>query len=73
MHRDAANYRDISSPAAIIIHIGARGGIAKNSALMLFPGAMAKKAQLLVRAGFLNVLLFTCTVVGAYFTWVGYF
>jgi len=48
------------------------GGIGKGSALILFPQVVVAKARVLERAGFLNVVLFVCLVVGSYFTWFGY-
>lgn len=69
----AVTYSDTSSLAAILIHIMAWGGMAKATALMLFPRAMAAKAKLLVQAGFLNVVLVACLFGGAYFIWFGYF
>ncbi|HUP23070.1 MAG TPA: hypothetical protein VNB06_09020 [Thermoanaerobaculia bacterium] len=58
---------------AILIHLIAWGGMAKASALILFPGAVAVKARALERVGFLNVVLAVCFLVGGYFTWFGYF
>jgi len=69
----AVTYSDTSSVAAIMIHIMAWGGMAKATALMLFPRVMATKAKLLVQAGFLNVVLVACLAGGAYFIWFGYF
>jgi hypothetical protein len=66
-------HSDHSSLAAVLIRLMAWGGIAKASALMLFPGIVAGKALLLQRAGFLNVVLGVCLLVGGYFTWFGYF
>jgi hypothetical protein len=40
---------------------------------MLFPRAVAAKARRLVRAGFLEVVLGVCLLVGGYLTWFGYF
>lgn len=65
-------HSDTSSVAAILIHVIAWGGILKASALILFPAAVATKARALERAGFLNVVLLVCFVVGGYFTWFGY-
>jgi hypothetical protein len=42
-------------------------------ALILFPAAVAGKARILERAGFLNIVLVVCLLVGGYFTWFGYF
>jgi len=39
---------------------------------LLFAQVVAAKAQLLGRAGFLNVVLAVCVVVGSYLTWFGY-
>lgn len=68
----AISHSDTSSMAAILIHVIAWGGMLKASALILFPGRVVTKARALVRAGFLNVVLFVCFVVGGYFTWFGY-
>lgn len=64
---------DTSSPAAVLILVIAWGGIAKSTALMLFPRLVAAKARMLGKAGFLNVVLIVCFAVGGYFTWFGYF
>jgi hypothetical protein len=64
---------DRGTPAAILIRLIAWGGIAKTSALILFPRSVVAKAHVLEQAGFLNVVLAACLVVGAYFTWFGYF
>ncbi len=69
----AVVHTDSSSLAAILIRLMAWGGIAKASALILFPNAMVAKAQLLGRSGFLSVVLLVCLLVGGYFTWFGYF
>ena len=69
----AVTYSDTSSLAAIFIHIIAWGGIAKATALMLFPKILIAKGKFIVEAGFLNVVLIVCFVVGGYFTWFGYF
>ena len=66
-------HSDTSSVAAILVHVIAWGGILKASALILFPGVVVAKARTLERAGFLNVVLLVCFVVGGYFTWFGYF
>ena len=66
-------HSDTSSLAAVLVHIMAWGGIAKAAALILFPRVVAAKAQILVRAGFLNVVLVACLLAGGYFTWFGYF
>ena len=65
-------HTDTSTPAALLVHAIAWLGMIKASALVLFPRAVVAKAQLLERAGFLNVVLAVCLVVGAYFTWFGY-
>jgi hypothetical protein len=65
-------HSDTSSVAAILIHVIAWGGIVKSSALILFPKLVVAKAQALGRAGFLNVVLAVCFLVGGYFTWFGY-
>jgi hypothetical protein len=66
-------HSDTSSVAALLVRLIAWGGIIKASALILFPKAVVAKAQALERAGFLNLVLVVCFVVGAYFTWFGYF
>jgi hypothetical protein len=67
-----AVHRDTSSLAAVLVQAMAWGGILKASALILFPGAVAAKARMLERAGFLNVVLLVCFLVGGYLTWFGY-
>jgi hypothetical protein len=69
----AVVHSDHGSLAAILIRLIAWGGIVKTSALILFPRVVIAKVHLLERAGFLNVVLAACLVVGAYFTWFGYF
>lgn len=69
----AVCHSDTSSLAAILIHVIAWGGILKSSALILFPGLVVAKARALEQAGFLNVVLVVCLLVGAYFTWYGFF
>ncbi len=69
----AVFHSDTSSVAAILVHVIAWGGILKASALILFPGVVLAKARTLERAGFLNVVLLVCFLVGGYFTWFGYF
>ena len=59
--------------ALVLLRLIAWGGILKSSALILFPRAVLAKARSLERAGFLNVVLVMCTLVGGYFTWFGYF
>jgi hypothetical protein len=66
-------HSDSSSVAAVLIRLMAWGGMLKASALMLFPGFVVAKAQVLAQAGFLTVVLVVCLAVGAYFTWYGYF
>jgi hypothetical protein len=68
-----ALHSDHSTPAGLMITLMAWGAVGKASALMLFPHALAAKALLLQRAGFLNVILIACVAVGSYFTWFGYF
>lgn len=63
---------DLSTPAAVLIRVIAWGGLLKASALIVWPKAVVAKAQLLGRAGFLNVVLGVSFVVGAYFMWFGY-
>lgn len=69
----AVVHSDTSSVAAILVHVMAWGGILKASALILFPGVVVAKARALERAGFLNVVLVVCFLVGGYFAWFGYF
>ena len=69
----AVTHTDRSTPAAWLIHLIAWGGIAKATVLMLFPQLVVTKAQQLEKAGFLNVVLVTCFVIGGYFSWFGYF
>ena len=59
--------------ASILIHVIAWGGIVKASVLILAPRLLVVKGRFLVKTGFLNFVLFTCFVVGGYFTWFGYF
>jgi hypothetical protein len=61
------------SLASILIRLIAWGGIIKTSALILFPRVVVAKAQVLGQAGFLNVVLTACLLLGTYFTWFGYF
>jgi hypothetical protein len=68
----AATHTDTSSLAAILIYVMIWAGMVKASALILVPRLVATKARVLVRAGFLNVVLLACLVVGGYFTWFGY-
>lgn len=68
----AVVHSDSSSLAGVLIHVIAWGGMIKGSALILFPDAVVAKARVLQRAGFLNVVLVVCFVVGGYFTWFGY-
>src|SRR5262245_685133 len=51
----AVVHSDRSSPAALLVRLMAWGGMAKASALIVAPQAMATKAHLLQRAGFLDV------------------
>jgi hypothetical protein len=66
-------HNDYSSLAAIFIQIIAWGGMVKTSALILFPRAVAAKARLIGRAGFIHVVWVVCLLVGGYFVWFGYF
>lgn len=59
--------------AGLLVRLMGWGGALKAAGLILFPHAMVAKAQLLGQAGFLNVVLAMCLLVGAYFTWFGYF
>jgi hypothetical protein len=59
--------------AALLIRLIAFGGIVKTSALIVFPRAVVAKAHVLEQAGFLYVVLAMSLIVGAYFTWFGYF
>lgn len=68
----AATHTDTSSLAAVLIHVMIWAGMVKASALILFPRLVTRKARVLVRAGFLNVVLLACIGVGGYFTWFGY-
>lgn len=68
----AIAHDDLSSPAAILIRIIAWGGLLKASALILAPKMVMAKARMLGQAGFLNVVVAVCLLVGAYFTWFGY-
>ncbi|MEW6211500.1 MAG: hypothetical protein AB1631_24250, partial [Acidobacteriota bacterium] len=53
-------HTNTSSLAAIFIQIIAWGGILKTSALILFPRAVAAKARIIGRAGFIHVVWFMC-------------
>ena len=66
-------HSDTATLAAILIHAIAWGGIVKATALILFPEIVAKKALMLERTGFINVVLVVCFLLGGYFTWFGYF
>ena len=66
-------HSDTSSLAAIFIWIIAWGALAKSTVLMLFPRVAVDKAKLLVKAGFLNVVLVVCFVAGGIFTYYGFF
>lgn len=68
----AVTHKDMSSGAAVLIHLIAWGGIVKAIALMLCPRLVVAKVRLLEKAGFLNVVLLVCLSFGAYFTWYGY-
>lgn len=63
---------DTSTVAGVLVRVIAWGGILKAAALILFPRAVVAKARAFERAGFLNVVLVVCFVVGGYFTWFGY-
>ena len=63
-------HRATSSPAAILFHMIAWGMIVETSLLILFPGSMAQKAQMISRVGFMHVV---CLTVGGYLTWFSYF
>lgn len=65
-------HRDTSTVAALLIHAIAWGGIIKGSALILWPHVVVRKAAVIARAGFLQVVAVMTTLVGAYFTWFGY-
>jgi hypothetical protein len=54
------------------LRIIASGGAVKTSAVILFPRTLVANAQALGQAGFLNVVLVMCLLVGAYLTWFGY-
>lgn len=69
----AVVHTDTTSTAALLIRLMAWGGILKASALILFPKMVAMKARALVNAGFLNVVIAVCLIVGGYFVWFGYF
>lgn len=69
----AVLHTDRSTPAGILITLIAYGGILKGSLIILFPKVLLPKAQLLVQAGFLNVVMAVCGIIGVYFCWVGYF
>lgn len=68
----AAGRWDTSQLPGLLITLIAWGGALKASALILFPDAVVAKARALERAGFLNVVLAVCVLVGGYFTWFGY-
>lgn len=69
----AVTHSDTSSLAALLIYVVAWGGIAKATALMLFPRLLVKKGQVLAKTVILNFVLLMCFLVGGYFTWFGYF
>lgn len=68
----AVTHSDTSSPAAIILHLIAWGGILKGTVFIFWPKAVLAAAHHAGRAGFLQVVWLACTVLGAYFTWFGY-
>ena len=65
--------RDLSTTAGLLIYLMAWGAILKSAGLILMPRVMAAKARALAGAGFINVVLVVCFVIGGYFTWFGYF
>lgn len=67
-----ALHADAASPAAVLIHLIAWGGILKASALILFLRAVVAKARVLGRAGFLSVVSVVCLLIGGYLCWFGY-
>lgn len=67
-----AVHEDTTTLAGLTVWAMALGGALKATALILFPAAVAAKVGLLVRAGFLNVVLAVCLGVGGYFTWFGW-
>jgi hypothetical protein len=69
----AVTHSDTSSPAAILLHVIAWGGILKGTLLILWPKAVLANASYVGKAGFLHVVWVVCTGLGAYFTWFGYF
>lgn len=64
---------DTSTVAGVLLRLVAWGGMVKASLLIVFPGAVVAKAELLGRAGILDVVLVTTLTVGAYFSWFGFF
>ena len=66
------HHADFATPAGILIHLMAWGGMAKATALILFPALVVAKARFLVAHGFLLVVGAACAVLGLYFSWVGY-
>ena len=62
-----------SSPAAVILHVIAWGGILKGAVLILRPKVLLAQAQHFSRPGFLHGVWIVCTCLGAYFTWFGHF
>ena len=67
-----ATYHDTSSLAALLLQAMIWIGAIKATALILWPRAVVQKARILLRAGFLGVVLIVCCVVGGCFTWVGW-
>jgi hypothetical protein len=65
-------HTDSSSLAAVLVRVMAWGGMVKATALILAPHAVVTKARVLGEAGFVNVVLVVCLVIGGYFTWFGY-
>lgn len=66
------HHTEFESPAGILIHLMAWGGMAKATVLILAPARVVPKARMLVEHGFLGVVGGVCIVLGAYFTWFGY-
>lgn len=63
---------DTSTVAGVLLRLIAWGGLVKTSLLILVPDAIVAKAQLLGRAGMLDVVLLMTGLVGAYFSWFGF-
>ena len=70
----AVTHSDTSSPAAVILHVIAWGGILKGAVLILRPKVLLAQAQHFGRPGFLlHGVWIVCICLGSYFTWFGYF